>query len=103
MRDLKISKELLEKVLERNIVSFTIHTGFIFIQEKSISHNLNTYEFAFKCKEWAFKNGFNIFSSCKSFSVFQNGVLICSSYGENNEIEAIINACESILEQIKCN
>lgn len=61
-------------------------------------HRVNIYEFAFKCKEWALEKGFNIFSSCKSFSIFENGNWIISSSGEDNEIEAIINACNWILE-----
>lgn len=122
MKNLKINKQLINAVYpvisEALGYSYSIsvdNCDIDFCQNNKIikNHNLvfvsndeqffeiSLDSFAFKCKEWAFKKGFNIFSSCKSFSIFQNGVLICSSSGENNEIEAIIKACEWILENEK--
>ena len=108
---MNIIKELLSEVLEVEIIDFNIignKLNYIIPNYETeedgdliyidLGQNINIYEFAFKCKEWALKKELNIFSSCKSFSIFQNGVLICSSSGEDNEIEAIIKACQWILE-----
>ena len=43
-----------------------------------------------KCKEWALKKGFKIYSSCKSSSISQDAILLWISPGENNEIETIV-------------
>lgn len=107
MKNLKLSTELASSVLGLNVVYIESceHRDNIIgiwtdMNTKPIKE-INIYEFAFKCKEWALNKGFNIFSSYKSFSIFQNGILICSSSGENAEIEAIIKACEWILEDLK--
>ena len=107
---MEITKELLEKVLGRNIVGFTINSGFIFIQEKSISHNLNTYEFAFKCKEWADNKGYIIFSKNKECLIYSidevYDVIECLNQYEDyfesdTEVQSIIKACNWIKKKKK--
>ena len=103
---MEISKELLEKVLGRNIVGFTVNVGFIFIQEKTISHNLNTYEFAFKCKEWAntqdywTQSGYEI-NHLGSYFCMIKDMPDNQFFYADTEIEAIIKSCEWILDNEK--
>ena len=113
MKELIISKELISEVLGRNIVDFTVNVGFIFIQEKTISHNLNTYEFAFKCKEWAVKYNFQLVSwtvafeavkkkgYCQTHNIQDKNRESDKPFREDTEVEAIIKACNWILEQNK--
>ena len=100
--DLKISKELLSEVFKLNICEAYIeNNNLYFDMGLPLIQRINLYEFAFKCKEWALKKGFKIYSSCKSSSISQGGILLWISSGENNEIETIIKACEWILENSK--
>ena len=108
MKDLIISKELMSEVLNYEVDTFLgINKNEIDYtccrdeNEGYIDLSINLYEFAFKCKEWALKKGFKISSSCNGFSISQYGVLLCSLFGKNNEIEAILKACNLILEQNK--
>ena len=73
-------------------------------------NSINIYEFAFKCKEWALKKEFIVHSSPtqkKEFtSIAQNFNMNQLYYGKNQfyaltEIEAILKACEWILENSK--
>ena len=102
--DLKISKELLSEVFKLNICEAYIeNNNLYFDMGLPLIQRINLYEFAFKCKEWALKKGFKIYSSCKSSSISQDGILLYISSGENNEIESILKACEWILENSKWN
>ena len=108
MKDLKISKELIKNVLAKETenlsedFSFSIKDNYIlFADEGECLFEVNIYEFIYKCKEWALKKGFKIYSSCKTSSISQDGLLLWISPGENNEIETIIKACNWILEQNK--
>ena len=105
MEDLQISKKLISEVLKIpldviNEVYFD-KTHLLVRKSNNRIEEHNIYEFAFKCKEWALKKGFKIYSSCKSSSISQDGILLWISSGENNEIETIIKACEWILENSK--
>ena len=74
---------------------------------------INIYEFAFKCKEWAFKNGRYVLQS-QSYTVkdykFTKGAFcythfsmsgIGNSHWADTEPEAIFKACNWILENSK--
>ena len=108
MKDLKISKELVVSVLAEETENLTYDfisdvedNYIIFSDEGECQFEVNIYEFAYKCKEWALKKGFKIYSGCKSSSISQDAILLWISPGENNEIETIIKACEWIQENIK--
>ena len=66
-------------------------------------NKINIYEFAFKCKEWAFKNKYKIQSQINevnkghSHITKKNDDCWAKGFFENTEIEAIIKACEFIL------
>ena len=117
MKDLKISKELLSEVLNYEVDAFLgINKNEIDYtccrdeNEGYIDISISIYEFAFKCKEWALKKEFIVHSSPtqkKEFtSIAQNFNMNQSYYGKNQfyaltEIEAILKACEWILENSK--
>ena len=110
MKDLKISKELMSEVLNyevdtvlginKNEIDYTCcrdeNEGYIDI-------SINLYEFAFKCKEWAFKNKYKIQSQINesnkghSHITKKNDNCWAKGFFEDTEIEAIIKSCEFIL------
>ena len=119
---MEISKELIIKVMDikypfsdiqlnSNILSWWRED--VFFEE---TMKINIYEFAFKCKEWALNKGYTIEShtnrSCLSgnnyeyFSIAKifkgTSSMRINTIEENTEVEAIIKACEWILEQSKC-
>ena len=54
-----ISKELLESVLDKEIASINIEENILnYIEDKVGYFEINIYELAHKCKEWAFDNGY---------------------------------------------
>ena len=110
MKDLKISKELLSEVLGYEVDTFLgINKNEIDYtccrdeNEGYIDISINIYEFAFKCKEWAFKNKYKIQSQINegnkghSHITKKNDDCWAKGFFENTEIEAIIKACEFIL------
>ena len=107
MKDLKISKELIKAVLKKETealskdFNFIINEDYIeFSDDGETLFDYNIYKFAFKCKEWAYKNRYDIWSITWGVVEFHN---IEKSYGtkritEGTEIGAIIKACGWILE-----
>lgn len=112
-----ISKKLIERVLKvdineapslkENIITYSIKD----IKNNSHKFSINQFEFAFKCKEWAFSKNISIRTS-HSFKF--NGYLtemfdkynpmfdtleqIYSKYSDT-EIEGIFEACKWIINQ----
>ena len=115
MEDLQISKKLISEVLKIpldviNEVYFD-KTHLLVRKSNNRIEEHNIYEFAFKCKEWALKKGYmmkieNHYSDSIVIQIRKNTSK--SSYIEpwkktfKSEIEAIIKACEWILERSKC-
>lgn len=111
MKDLKISKELLSEVLKLEVVKHSLYNkrnntfNITYMQsEDSLKANwmpVNVYEFAFKCKEWAYKNRYDIWSITWGAVEFQNNDRYNGTerITEDTEIEAIIKACQWILNQ----
>ena len=124
MKDLKISKELISEVLNYEVDAFLgINKNEIDYtccrdeNEGYIDISINLYEFAFKCKEWAYIKGFIVeigvhpiikqnrndrdyFYAIKTL----NGELLKKSNVDEvmkSEPTAIIKACNWILEQNK--
>ncbi len=105
MKDLKISKELIIKVMDikypfsdvqlnNNILSWWREDVYF---EETVK--INIYEFAYKCKEWALSKGYFIYSTnelsfIKSLSLETIETL---SNGKDTEIVCIIKACEWIV------
>ncbi len=127
MNDLKISKELLIEVLgseynQRLVDWFQIEDdNFLRTYYDCGSYDdkgrptglgleINIYEFAFKCKDWALTKGYMM----KIENHYSNSIVVQikktisnSAYVEpwkktfKSELEAIIKACEWILENSK--
>ena len=120
-----ISKELLNKVLNIEIVSYQMKQKNILAYEyNKVSKNqwsgktfcnrsINIYELAHKCKEWAYyKHGYIIFSKTRISSSLASCYFdtmakhdyeddYCDDFRAETEYEAIFKACSWILEQIK--
>lgn len=114
-----ISKELLNKVLNIEIVSYQMKQKNILAYEyNKVSKNqwsgktfcnrsMNIYELAHKCKEWAFnKDKYKWLFSYKAFTKCHcdivdnhNRKYIFVSFAGNNEPEAIFKACQWILDK----
>ena len=104
MKDLKISEELICEVLGLDPTSgfnYSIEDNQIVVSNLGEQlFEVNIYEFAFKCKEWALTKGYFIYSTnelsfIKSFSL---ETIETFSNGKDTEIECILKACEWILE-----
>lgn len=102
------SKELLSEVLGIDVdkVKGIEENTLIYVCVHSCRwyDEINIYEFAQKCKEWANNKGYVIFSSVQltGWAVFiqtdKDGII--ASF-EGIEQEAIFKACEYILERTK--
>ena len=117
MKDLKINKELIKNVLVKETenlsddFTFSIKDNYIlFADEGECQFEVNIYEFAFKCKEWAENKGYIIFSKNKECLIYSINevydVIECLNQYEDyfesdTECEAIIKACNWILENSK--
>ena len=118
MKDLKISKELIKAVLEKETKTlskdfyFTINEDYIeFSDDGEMQFEYCIYKFAFKCKEWALLNGHYLKSrgvnilckesmpKCEVEYIDKNDMFIAKDFYLNSEIEATIKACEWILEK----
>ena len=113
MKDLKISKELIEEVMKDKGTFETIN-----INKNELStfgvfghhiFSINIYEFTFKCKEWAKNNEYIVHSSPtqkrEHTAIVQSFDINKFYYGKNQfyaltEVEAIIKACEWILSEV---
>ena len=117
MKDLKISKELIKNVLVEETENlpddFTfdiIDNYIIFADDGACMFEVNIYEFAYKCKDWALTKGYMM----KIENHYSNSIVVQikktisnSAYVEpwkktfKSELEAIIKACNWILENRK--
>ena len=120
MEDLKISKELLIEVLgseynQRLVDWFQIEDdNFLRTYYDCGSYDdkgrptglgleINIYEFAYKCKEWALKNKYKIQSQINEGNKGHvhitkiNDDCWAKGFFENTEMEVIIKSCEFIL------
>ena len=109
MKDI-ISKELLSEVLSKDIVEYSIHTGFIWFKYRNYASSINTYELVFRCKKWSEYKGYILLSKNKECLVYSvdevYDVIEClNQYEEyfeaDTELEAIFKACEWILKNAK--
>lgn len=106
-----ISKELLAEVLCKRIKYFRVEGPVVKIRfdgahiEQQTYFEINIYELAHKCKEWAFGSGY-LFSSgikwqdkvyCDVFSPFKFDKCV-ASFSAMEEPEAIFKACQWILD-----
>lgn len=114
-----ISKELLSEVLGYRVLSniliqeeIIIKLNFEYFQTKYENDEINIYELAHKCKEWALSKGYELRTSTIGIvDVYDHiyidkedgltGVFINCRKEADTEPEAIFKACEYIMEN-KC-
>ena len=107
MKDLKISTELISSVLVKETRHLTYDTIYvednyiIFSYEGEYQFEVNIYEFAFKCKEWAFKRELNLWTDYLGNCQIQDKEfqLLHDCYSDT-EIETIIKVCEWLLSEV---
>jgi len=114
---IEISKELLSEVLKENIVevykigsnpNFEQNTLLFKVYRCGDLYDTNIYELAHKCKEWAYNKGFKIISGERLQDINALFIIEITDMKYNlvyrefhkSEIEAIIKACEWILEKV---
>ena len=125
MKDLKISKELLSEVLgiytilmnpiiePGNNIGYLVYGSQNTLEEVRRNHKqINIYEFAFMCKEWAFNKGYIISSGLTPVlgvnkdgwaEVFSSSTPLdgkLHTFKQLSEPEAVFKACEWILKEI---
>ena len=113
-KELEISDELLCEILGCDVVKTDIKDNTLEYDcdfcDVVTFRNINIYELAFKCKEWAKNKEYIVHSSptqkIEHTAIVQSFDFNKFYYGENQfyaltEIEAIIKACEWILENSK--
>ena len=127
MNDLKISKELIRNVLEKETENlpddFTfdiIDNYIIFADDGECMFEVNIYEFAYKCKKWILnqKNkdcfyitdqfSLNIESQMGKIKYFwcvllKNNSRVSPEFKADSEIECILKACEYVLKELNEN
>lgn len=103
----KISKELFEAVMGfSNVYIFSIEGRnnskridytFGYTESKTIMIN----DFFPKCKEWALKQGYNIWSDCMGNITIQdeNFDTVDATISNNSEQQAVFDACQWILDK----
>ena len=108
MKDLKISKELIKAVLKKETetlskdFNFTINEDYIeFSDDGEMQFEYCIYKFAFKCKEWAFKRGLNLWTDYLGNCQIQDKdfQLLHDCYSDT-EIKVIIKASEYVLSEV---
>lgn len=115
---MEISKEFVSIILNEEVSSSRIEGDYVFLIRKNTDYGLaegeliNLYEFIYKnCIHWAFNHGYNLAVlediKTEKFGVLTDSFLVGFNFSEDVEKqktreEAIIKACEWILEQSKC-
>ena len=110
MKDLKISKELIKNVLAKETKNlsddfiFNIEDNYLlFVDDGESQFEVNIYEFAFKCKEWALLEGYKIQTQINSENKGHSNITKINNdywakgFFEDTEIKSIIKSCEFIL------
>lgn len=104
-----ISKELLNEVLEDEVMHIydksDMGENYIcYMPKLGCNVDINIYEFAFLCKEWALTKGYKIQSQLNSENKGHTHISKISEnewakgFFENTELGAIFKACEWLLD-----
>lgn len=112
MKDLKISKELFSEITNSKCHEVSTKDEFVIAHSNLGTRMVNVYEFVFiKCKEWAFSQGYIISSGLTPVlgvnkdgwaEVFSSSTPLdgkLHTFKQLSEPEAIIQACEWVLDQ----
>ena len=108
MKNLNISNELLSNVLYMEVHSNSLaFDNIIFECSLPLEQKVSLYKFAFLCKEWALTKGYKIQSQINYDNKGHSHIYKllekewAKGFFKDTEIEAIIEACEWILKEIK--
>lgn len=109
MQNLKISNELVSEVLGYDVIktdtkdnTLRYDCDFDNIVDTKI---INIYEFAFKCKEWAYKKGYSLVDGVDTvgskicYIMEITGFSVDYYYEQTNNYVDVFNACEWILSE----
>lgn len=111
---IEISKELLCKVLENDICKYTIVSTAKTTQIRAWKKDAEMWDYrsydihylAHKCKEWAFSKKYELVSypsilwkDYQCIAIDRDGNRT-EPFREDNEVQAIIKACEWLLKEI---
>lgn len=116
LSNIKISKELLSEVLginsilmgpilePENKIGYLVYGSQNTLQEIRSNHKqINIYELAHKCKEWAFKQGYSYLGNKGLINIYSKTETIVAIMDENvvNWFDVYIDfkACEWILKE----
>ena len=118
MKNLKVSKELIKAVLEKETETLTKDFNFIinedyieFSDDGEIQFEYCVYKFAFMCKKWALSNGYYLKSrgvnilckesmpKCEVEYIDKNNMFVSKDFYSNSEVDATIEASEWILSK----
>ena len=98
MKDLRISRELIKVVLEKETetlskdFNFNINEDYIeFSDDGEMQFEYCIYKFAFRCKEWAYS----------TYGIMIQSYPYCGKSRANTEVEAVIKASEYVLKELK--
>lgn len=111
---IEISKELFNEVMKNvgDIYNMKVVNDYLF-WDNGYSNQINIYELAYKCKKWAYtkcnytlestSNPFGGFCKIKIYEIDIGKAYNISDdvYRGTNEVEAIIKACQWILDNTK--
>ena len=114
MKDLKIGRELIKAVLQKETeilskdFNFTINEDYIeFSDDGEMQFEYCIYKFAFKCKEWAYSKGYVIKNWCCNIGIAEIYSIEGQGYLEKRkdverkeELDAIIKSCEWVLSEV---
>ena len=111
---MEINKELIKNVLVKETENLSDDFTFnikdnciLFVDEGECQFEVNIYEFAFKCKEWAFKKNYTIVDGIDGigedicYIMKLNEYSLESFYKQGNNYHNVFKACNWILEQQK--
>jgi len=96
-----MNKELLAEVLKDNEIT---HWDYEIKIENNLVYycgghkSINIYELAHKCKEWAYKNGYELMSSIAYCCIDHKSFAESVFFTEDTEPETIFKACQWILD-----
>ena len=98
------SKELISKVLSKEVEEERfIDSNSLTYVNSGIYEDINIYELAHKCKEWAKKKEYWAISGYdEGYFCMLHDMPDNRFFNASTEIEAIFKACEWIMEQTKC-
>lgn len=122
MKDLKISNILLTEILKSPVEIISIDEYKCMIRNSTYFDNeqmgivyrylygneeirfMSIYEFAFKCKEWAYIKGFKLLDECNAIIITslvdRELHIVDNDFKLPYKIERIIKACNWILEKL---